>query len=231
MKKTFMPLGALSAALLSLNVYAQDNSWKHCYVGASASFLESDNQWSTNTIQGNVINDNAGSAKGDDTAVGLQFGCNFHESADWVFGAKLAASDNKPDASHLYQGGTGPDNIISYETKDVVSLIARVGFKINDNGLMYGNLGYTQSSNLYQDNATTPLEFSYRKRASQRGLLVGVGYEHKLSNQFSLFAEYNHTDLGDNQILLDDLIGGTTDYRATVEQDLSQFNFGVNFSF
>lgn len=231
MKNTLLSLLGFTAAFASMIASAQENSWKHCYAGASVSFLETDNQWSTNTFLGEVFNDNAGSANGDDTAAALQFGCNFYETTDWVFGAKIAASDNSPSASHLYQEGRGSDNIISYETEDVVSLIARAGFKISANGLMYGNLGYTQSSHVYQDNATTPMIFSFRKRASQRGLLIGVGYEHKLSNQFSIFAEYNHTDLGDNSILLEDQILNTTDYRATVDQDLSQFNFGLNYNF
>ncbi len=232
MKNTFMSLAGISAALFSFNASAQENSWKHCYVGASASFLESDNQWTTNFIQGDVANTNAGSANGDDTAVAIQLGCNFHETADWVFGAKIAAADNSPSASHLYQGGSGPDNFISYQTEDVVSLIARVGFKLSDNGLMYGNLGYTQSSNVYQDSATIPNEFIFRTRESQRGVLVGVGYEHLLSNQFSIFAEYNYTDLGDNNIQLEDFTNNNiNDYRANVDQDLAQFNIGVNFNF
>jgi len=92
--------------------------------------------------------------------------------------------------------------------------------------LIYGNLGYTQSSHVYTDIADTPFDFSFRQRESQRSGLLGVGYEHMLSNDFSIFAEYNYTDLGDNSILLEDLIA-TSEYRATIDQDLSQFNIGV----
>ncbi len=217
------------ASLWAVNAQAE-NTWNGCYVGASASIMESSNQWTTNVFQGEVLNENAGSADADDEAVAIQFGCNFLESDDWVFGAKLTAADNELNASHLYVGGTSADNFISYNTEDVVSIIGRVGFKASDNGLLYGNLGYTQSSHVYTDIAQTPFEFSFRSRESQRGVLIGVGYEHKLSGGFSLFAEYNYTDLGDNNIVLEDLIA-TSEYRATVDQDLSQFNLGVNFTF
>lgn len=229
MKNVFFTL--MVFVLLSFDASAQENSWRGCYLGAAANSLKGDYQWSTNTIQGDVYNDNAGSADGDDTAIGIQFGCDFYENQDWVFGAKLAAADNTVRAAHLYRGGSGSDNIIAYQTKDVISLIARAGFKLSDNGLMYGNLGYTHSSNLYQDTATIPFEFAFRTRENQGGLLVGLGYEHKLSERFSVFAEYNYTDLGDNKIILDDLIGGINDYRATVDQNLSQYSLGINLNF
>lgn len=219
------------ASLLAAQSQAAD--WSGCYVGASASYMESSNQWTTNLFQAQILNQDAGSVEADDTALGLQFGCNFLESETWVFGLKLAASDNTLSASHIYQDPTSTlqDNLLTYQIEDVVSLIGRVGFKASDNGLIYGNLGYTQSSHDYRDMAQTPLVFSFRKRESQRGVLIGVGYEHMLTNDFSLFAEYNYTDLGDNDIDLVDLIAAPTIYNATVDQDISQINVGVNFNF
>ena len=219
------------ASVWAFNTQAQKNDWSGCYIGASASILESSNQWTTDIFQGEVLNENAGSADADDEAIGIQFGCNFLESEDWVFGAKILATDNKLNASHLYIGGRGADNFLSYETEDVVSIIGRIGFKASDNGLIYGNLGYTQSSHVYTDTAQTPFVFSFRNRESQRGILLGVGYEHMLSNEFSIFAEYNYTDLGDNNVMLEDLIAPPTEYRANIDQDLSQFNLGINFNF
>ena len=224
------------ASLWAVNAQAQDNNWSGCYVGASASIMESSNQWTTDIYQGEVLNQNAGSANADDQAIGIQFGCNFLESEDWVFGAKLTASDNDLTASHPYLGVDGSvvttdDSMIIYQTEDVVSLIARIGFKASENGLIYGNLGYTQSSHVYTDITENPIDFLFRKRESQKGVLIGVGYEHMLSNDFSIFAEYNYTDLGDNNIVLEDLLYAPTEYLATVDQNLAQFNIGVNFSF
>lgn len=230
MKYKILLLATLSAFNIQTDAQAQNNDWSGCYVGASASHMESSNSWTTNVYQDLEVGF-AGSADTDDTAAALQLGCNFLESDSWVFGVKLAASDNQLNASHLYQGGTGPDNLLFYQIEDVVSLIGRVGFKPSDNGLIYGNLGYTQSSHEYRDMSTTPLVFSFRKRESQRGVLIGVGYEHMLGNNFSLFAEYNYTDLGDNRFDLEDLIAAPTEYTATVDQDISQFNIGVNFNF
>ena len=223
----------LLASLWTVNSQAQDKTWSGCYVGASASFMESSNKWTTDVF--NDLEDTlgfAGSADADDTSASIQFGCNFLESQDWVFGAKITASDNTLNASHRYlTNNESLDNFLSYETEDVVSIIGRVGFKASDNGLLYGNLGITQSSNVYTDIADTPFDFLFRTRESQRGVLIGVGYEHLISNGFSLFAEFNYTDLGDNGIVLEDLIAPPTDYRATVDQDLTQFKLGVNYNF
>lgn len=221
----------LLAGLWAVNVQAQDKIWDGCYVGASASIMESSNQWTTEVYQGETLNQDAGSVDVDDTALALQLGCNFMESEQWVFGAKLAANDNKLMGSHVYEGGLSPDNVLTYQIEDVVSLIGRIGFKASQNGLIYGNLGYTQTSHLYTDFTQTPINFSFRKRESQRGWLLGVGYEHIVSKEFSLFAEYNYTELGDNSFNLEDLNFGPTEYQASVDQNLSQFNLGINFNF
>ncbi|MGJ8662339.1 MAG: outer membrane protein [Marinicella sp.] len=224
----------LLACLWAFNGMAQDNMWKGCYFGGFASFAENSNQWTTNFIQNEVRNENAGSKDADDTAIGAQLGCDFFENDNWVLGVKISASDAELTATHLYQGGTGPQNTVTYHTDDVVSLISRVGFKVNDEGLLYGQLGYTQSSNRYEDNDPdfNP-DIAFRKRLSRNGITLGLGYEHRLSDQFSLFAEYNYTDLGKerNVNLIDTSSVNIFDYLATFDQDISQFNIGVNFSF
>ncbi|MCX7553085.1 outer membrane beta-barrel protein [Marinicella sp. S1101] len=229
-KRILSALG-FSALVMSGQVMAQTTDWKGCYAGVSASIVETDNQWTTAVFRDTVRNENAGSDRADDTAAGIQFGCDFYQSDHWVVGAKLTANDNTVNASHLYQGGIGPDNFISYESEDMVSAIIRLGFKASDNGLIYGNLGYTTSKHVYRDNSTIPVEFAFSKRDTQTGVLVGVGYEHMLKNNFSLFAEYNYTDLGENRVSLDDLIAPPTNYLADVEQDIAQFSIGVNYRF
>lgn len=221
----------LLASLWLVNAQAQNTDWEFCSVGLSASIMESSNQWTTEVYQGELLNQDAGSVDADDTAIALQLGCNFLETEQWVFGAKLAANDNKLQESQVYEGGVSPDNLLTYQIEDIVSLIGRVGFKSSKKGLIYANLGYTQTSHLYTDITQTPVNFSFRKRESQRGWLLGVGYEHLMSEQFSLFAEYNYTDLGENKFVLDDLLYAPTEYRAKVDQDISQFNVGINFNF
>lgn len=224
----------LLACLWAFNGMAQDNTWKGCYIGGFAGFTENANQWTTTFIQGEALNQNAGSKDADDTAIGAQLGCDFFEDENWVVGVKIAASDAKLEATHLYQGGTGPLNTVTYKTDDVVSLIGRFGFKMSDDGLLYGQLGYTQTSNSYEDNDVgfNPT-IAFSKRLSRSGVLIGVGYEHRLTDQFSLFAEYNYTDLGKerNVNLIDNSSVNIFDYEATFDQDIAQFNLGVNFSF
>ncbi len=227
MKKIFV----IAMGLTVFNIHAAED-WKGCYFGASASYADAANQWQTLFFQGDAENENAGSAEGDDTAIGAHFGCDFYEDEEWVFGAKIAATDNSMTASHLYVGGTGPDNFISYKTDDMVSIIGRIGFKAWDNGLIYANVGYTEASSQYNDDDPSPPVIAFQKNTKRDGLTLGMGYEHMISDRFSVFAEYNQTDFGKKTVLLNDNANfGVDDYQARIDQDIDQFSLGINFNF
>ncbi|WP_223787392.1 outer membrane protein [Marinicella meishanensis] len=227
MKKILLLAMGLGAA----NVAAADD-FKGCYLGVSASMADSDYQWRTVFIDGAARDEVAGSESADDTAFGVQIGCDFYETDEWVLGAKLTANDNDLSASHVYINGTGPDNVVSYQTDEIYALVGRVGYKAWDNGLIYGNVGYVQSDNFYRDNDPSPPVIDFQRRSDRNGLLVGLGVELLLSEHFSIFAEYNHTDYDEKEVLLDDTVNfGTFDYRAEIDQDLGQFNLGVNWRF
>ncbi|WP_154222953.1 outer membrane protein [Marinicella rhabdoformis] len=220
--------------MTSLSCYASDDVWSGCYAGASASHLETDNQWTTTSFNDEAMNDNAGSANADETSIGVQFGCDFLETEKSVWGLKVMASDADLYSEHVYtQNPPRPSNLVSYETEDVISFVGRYGFKVSDSGLLYGQLGYVQSDNKYQDN--DPLvnpAFHYEQSADRDGVLWGIGYEHQFMNHVSFFAEYSFTDFGKEKIyLIDTGTFNVSDYQAKIDQDLSQFNLGVNYRF
>ncbi len=221
----------LALGMTALNVNAQDN-FKGCFFGLQASFVDGDHQWETLFFQDDPINASAGSASGDDTSIGAQLGCNFYEDQEWVLGAKLVATDHTINARHLYIGGTGLDNFVSYQTDDVISLIGKVGFKLSDKSMVYGNLGYTQASSLYNDDDPSPPVLAFQKSTSRDGYTLGLGYEYRISQTYSWFAEYNYTDFGKKSVLLiDNAEFMVDDYRARIDQDLAQFSVGINIHF
>ncbi len=221
----------LAIGMTALNVNAQSNH-KGCFFGLQASFVEGDHQWQTLFFQDDPYDENAGSASGDDTSIGAQLGCNFYEDEEWVLGAKLATTDHTINASHLYIGGTGFDNFVSYQTDDVISLIGKFGYKLSDKGLVYGNVGYTQASSRYNDDDPSPPVLAFQKSTSRDGYTLGVGYEHRINQTYSWFAEYNYTDFGKKSVLLiDNAEFMVDDYRARIDQDLAQFSVGINIHF
>jgi len=227
----YVLMGLLAAAGVSTGV-SQAANWERCYFGGGASYVETSNQWTTTFIQGDALNDNAGSADGDDTALAIQFGCDVMLSDQWAFGLKLTGNNNTIEASHIYQTGTSPNNVISYKMDDMYAAIGRIGFTMGNQGLLYGQLGYMQTSNYYSDFDAGQFTFDFSRKTHRKGVLIGIGYEHQLNELFSLYAEYNRVDLGDKSILLND---NTTfaidDYTAKIDQDITLFNVGVNYRF
>lgn len=224
---------AILLGMASMGCQASGDMWTGCYAGASASHLETGNKWTTTSFNDEAMNDNAGSANADETSIGVQFGCDFFETEKSVWGLKVMASDAELFAEHSYKIGTSNSNRISYETEDVLSFIGRYGFKVSERGLLYGQLGYVQSDNKYQDNdpLATPA-FNFEQRADRDGVLLGVGYEHKFFEHVSFFAEYSFTDFGNDKIsLIDTGSSNVSDYQAVINQDLAQFNLGVNYRF
>ena len=224
---------ALLLGMASMGCQASDDMWTGCYAGASASHIETGNKWTTTFINGEAMNDNAGSANADEVSIGVQFGCDFLETDKSVWGIKVMASDADLFAEHLYRVGTSASNRISYQTEDVLSFVGRYGFKVSEDGLIYGQLGYVQSDHKYEDN--DPLAnpaFHFRQSADRDGVLLGIGYEHQFFNNVSFFAEYSFTDFGKEKIsLIDTGSSNVFDYQANIDQDLSQFNLGVNYRF
>lgn len=224
------------ALLLALGLVAAGGAmaddFTGCYVGVSAGFAESSNQWTTTFFQDDAYDQDAGSADADDTSVGVQFGCDLFETEDWVVGAKIMAADNQLNASHVYIGGTGPDNVISYQTDEFLALVGRVGFKAWDHGLIYGNFGYAKTSNFYRDNDPSAPILDFSRSTDREGFIAGVGYEHKASDYISIFVEYNLADFDDKEILLiDNAEFMVDDYRARIDQDYAQFSVGLNWRF
>ncbi len=227
----YVLMGLLAATGVTTGV-SQAADWERCYFGGAASYVETSNQWTTTFFQGDALNDNAGSADGDDTALAIQFGCDVMLSDQWVFGLKLTGNNNTIEASHNYQVGTSPNNVISYKMDDMYAAIGRIGFTMGNQGLLYGQLGYMQTANYYSDFDAGQFTFDFSRNTHRKGVLIGIGYEHQMNELFSLYAEYNRVDLGDKSILLND---NTTfaidDYTAKIDQDITLFNVGVNYRF
>ncbi|SMR82581.1 Outer membrane protein beta-barrel domain-containing protein [Aliiroseovarius halocynthiae] len=77
-------------------------------------------------------------------------------------------------------GYSNPDQTLSSgaELKNQIKVKARYGLKLSDAGLAYGTVGYLRSGVSTGGHAT--------------GYLLGVGYDHKVSDNMFVGAEYSH---------------------------------------
>ncbi|MCB1581904.1 MAG: outer membrane beta-barrel protein [Marinicella sp.] len=228
----------LGMMVLSFSVCADsDNSWNGCYLGAHGGSANVDNHFVATFFAEEPLNKDIGSVDDSSGIYGLQAGCRMQLSnSDWVLGFKVSGSEGDTNAKHLYIEGTSENNYVSYQSENLATISAQLGFLLSDVSLLYMNLGYGQVQMLVQDTDPTyyrgPIFFQNKRTLED--VLVGVGYEHRLSDHWSVFAEYNRIDFGkDRDVPLHDLSNfwDINDYTADISHDMDFFQLGVNFSF
>lgn len=210
------------------------NDWKGCYAGVNLAYGNGDNNATTTFYQGEAINNYAGSADSNGSLTGLQLGCDTTLNDKWVIGAKISAQTSGVDGKHLYQGGTGPSNYLTYKTNDMFGLQGRIGYLLNESSLVYFQTGFVRSEQEYTDtdpDFNPPIELYAKQNHS--GWTAGIGFEHQFTEKFSFFTEYNHADFGTKDNIVQEDRGGLgiDDTTLSVEQSLNTFNIGVNYRF
>ncbi len=107
----------------------------------------------------------------DGTDYGIHAGYN-RDMGEWVLGGELTYSG----ASYDY------DFPIPVEGTALVTVKLRAGYDLGP-GLLYGVAGWSKT---WVDSPLLP------NSISDDGALFGLGYEHRISDQISIGAEYNH---------------------------------------
>ena len=127
-------------------------------------------------------------ANDEGSLYGLTAGYDY-DFGSWVIGAGIDY-----DWSDITLGGTSVDNI--------ARLKLRAGYDVG-NGLAYGTLGGARA---------------YTAAGDDSGWLVGVGYEHMITNNVTLGGELNYHEF-------DNFAGTGTDIDATTLQLRTTFRF------
>lgn len=226
----------LSLLAVSLTVNAEDHSWDGCYFGAHGGSANVDNQFVATFFAEEPLNKDIGSVDDSAGIYGLQAGCRMQLDSDWVLGFKLSGSEGDTHAKHLYIEGTSENNYVSYKSENLATLSAQLGYLLSDASLLYMNLGYGQMQMLVQDTDPTYYRGAifFQNKRTLEDVMLGVGYEYRLSDHWSVFAEYNRIDFGkDRDVPLHDLSNfwDINDYTADISHDMDFFQLGVNFNF
>ncbi len=227
------------ACLLAMGAAQQakadpSESWSGCYVGANAGYGEADIKGTSLAITSPnpipiILNDPIGSAAAKGGALGGQFGCDY-QAADWVLGAQISLDAADLEGDHLYIGGSSPSNRVRYDINRFGTLTGRVGYLLQTNTLPYLKAGAAWTRTNHRDaDSTVPVPYHGTSEITRKGWLLGIGVEHKIQQNLSIFVEYDYMDFGKEKTTINYTDGFVYDY--SFKQDMNYLGIGMNYRF
>jgi outer membrane immunogenic protein len=239
---TMLGIGAASAADLSVKAmpYAAPVrvfSWTGCYAGVHAG--------------AGAMRDSVGSVSlmefgtdytGTGGLAGGQLGCNYQDG-NWVFGLEGEGywSGIKSTDTNLNSEGFGSRE--TAKNKYDFSIAARAGIAF-DRTLVYGKAGWVWgkfdflSTDTFSCCSLTggPRLITDAASDTLNGLLLGVGIEHALTNNWTVKLEYNYLKYGSKELSFtrcdnDGIPACFADGTTTVHADKQIFKIGANYLF
>jgi outer membrane immunogenic protein len=219
-------------------------NWTGCYVGVHAgagAMRDSVGSHGSQMIAGTDYTGTGGLAGG-------QVGCNYQDG-NWVFGAEGEGYWSGMKTTDASSGGIpNTDNFFrdtdTAKNKYDFSIAARAGIAF-DRTLVYGKAGWVWGkfdiSSSSQDNCCGPSINVPRLQSSSasdtlNGLLLGVGIEHALTNNWTVKLEYNLLKYGSKELSFTSCDNTRTptcfaDGTGTVHADKQIFKIGANYLF
>jgi outer membrane immunogenic protein len=219
-------LVCMLAAVNAQHAQADPAGWTGCHAGVNAGY-----GWSSISGTDTGINAAIGSATARGGALGGQLGCD-RQAANWVWGAQISADITNLTGSHLYAGGSGPADVVTYDIKSLVSITGRIGHLLQPDTLAYMKAGGAWARTNHDDSDPAPLSgvpYVGNTEVTRNGWLVGIGLERKSGKDMSYYAEYNYMDFGRRAVTIAYSDGVIANY--SFRQNMSLLGFGVNYRF
>jgi outer membrane immunogenic protein len=211
-------------------------SWTGCYIGVHAGAGVMRDSVGASMVAGNDYTGTGGLAGG-------QLGCNYQDG-NWVFGAEGEGYWSGMKATDARSSSTFRDADTDKNKYDF-SIAARAGIAF-DRTLVYGKAGWvwgkfdflsTESDTCCGFN-NAPFVSSTSASGTLDGLLLGVGIEHALTNNWTVKLEYNFLKYGSKELSFTTCSNSNTpsvtcfaDGTGTVHADKQIFKIGANYLF
>ena len=201
-------------------------SWTGCYVGAHAG-----GGWQTS---GYVTG--AGIASGVGGLGGAQAGCNY-QIRQFVIGLEGEFwGSTLSDRNHFSETGIGSEESVSRNRWDgAISVRSGVAF---DRAFVYGKLGAVWGKFDYTTDVAFPgFALTERGDAIFTGVLIGVGFEYALTDNWTTKFEYNYIDYGNKivnftQVRCDpDCVTATFSQTVKEAKQLAKIGFNYKFNY
>jgi outer membrane immunogenic protein len=212
-------------------VYVPPNTWAGFYVGINGGYGWGDggNSIGYNGAGSFVDGDGSRRAQPEGAFGGGQIGYNF-QSGSFVYGVEtdFQGGDLNDSAAGITANGN------SYSTKERVDWFGtargRLGYAFNRT-LLYGTGGFAYG-NVHQSAFATDGVNSVSLRSSdvQTGFAVGGGVEYKVSPAWSLKAEYQYIDLGNEKLTGMDSSGAAASTN-NLDTNFHTARIGLNYRF
>jgi len=184
-----MPMKYKPAPIMAAPVF----SWTGCYVGVHAG--------------GGAMRDSYTYANGTGGLAGGQVGCNYQDG-NWVFGVEGEGywSGIKSTYSNWPSFSNGEGYTLTAKNKSDFTIAARVGITF-DRTLVYGKAGWAWGHFNFNESGVDCCQYigegnyqtfpySYDKSGTLNGLLLGLGIEHALTQNWTVKMEYNFIRYG-----------------------------------
>jgi outer membrane immunogenic protein len=215
-------------------------TWTGCYVGGNLGY-----GWQrTSTTDVDPSNAgafaDAGTDRGHSVVGGGQIGCDYQFGSNWVVGVQGMLDGSDVHSSHIASLAYAGDNteLFSTGTNWFGTLTARLGYAVSPQTLLYvkGGAAWVHTNYLDADSSGTLfLPYSGGASSTRTGWTIGGGGEFRLTQNWSIFAEYNYIGLGSKTLAFSyncgAVCGFNNPYLFSVKQDLQMVLVGLNYRF
>ena len=221
LKQIILPL----SLTLTTHLCAQENiNWSGPFVGVDVGYT-----WTTDKKNNASRDGFSYHAENKDNGglVGINTGYNFMLNEKWVLGitGEYKTYDAQDSDVDLKDGF--PDDVTTVSSVDQkVSLLAKLGYLIDSNTLVFITGGYATAEMSRHYDEVTPNR-SEKHKDWQNGWSIGFGSAYKFYKNFSANLEYRYTDLRTNDI--DIAMWNNAPQPQKVSQD--EVTFGITYHF
>lgn len=207
-------------------------SWTGCYAGANTGYGWADVEGTDLAMLSPAVIQNnrpVGSATADGGVIGGQAGCDY-QIDHWVFGGQILADYADLTGSHQFINGSSPSDRMKYDVKAFGSITGRLGYAFHPNTLAYIKTGAAWTETKHTDADPSPnLQYTGSSEITRNGWLIGIGLEHSIRRNISVFIEYDYMDFG--KAATDVPYSDGQNWRFSFKQEMSYIGLGMNYRF
>jgi outer membrane immunogenic protein len=205
-------------------------SWTGFYVGAHAGYGWSDKDWTLIDNAGPGLSDQIGtvvtSHDVDGGLGGVQLGYNYQVNGV-VLGLEGDLSWTGMDGYSTWRNGAGLFRDASTDIDWIITLAGRVGFTF-DRTLIYAKAGVAWADETFSHTGGSNTVRFFTGDNTATGWLIGAGLEYAMDQNWSVKAEYDYIDFGDERVSLSEP-GRTAVFD--IDQDVHMLKIGLNYRF
>lgn len=225
-------------------------NWTGCYLGAQLGGAFADNK--INGVLAGFLFIQKDSATA--ATVGGQVGCDLQFARNWVVGAQIDGAWTNLNGSQALTGSSGTPSggkvdlfgNLNFKANVIATATGRIGYAVNFDsiaGLFYlkGGAAFVDyDSPSFIGGLNTCAVFDPTKgcgsalafnapSANRFGWTIGVGTEWAVSDNLSVFGEWDYMNFGTRNITFTDANLGST--QVGVKQQINELKLGINYRF